>query len=304
MVPNKTLSRWLVCVILMSVILNGCKKGDIDSVVDDEEYEVVHTDMQYFDFDKVENLSVFFDSIRREHPIPMWIEEDDEIIEKDVLGCIKRIESYRCGTNKYYPDSLVRRCVDFFGFDSAIIDNHNPGVDMTCAEWFLMLAAYYSPDVTCLVHVQTPNHRAGIQNLGSQYNFNPWWSYLFLKRKKGFEVRRIKDDYTKIDRIYQFQDDKDRLYYLCSNNTSIVGFYQVLFWVKSEDEIVCVAQCDSLSRGSKVDFDRIYFDPMHKVWHYCKEDKKSRKLRPVSETPALRLCLDGENSRFIQESIE
>lgn len=96
-------------------------------------------------FNKVENLSTFFDSIRREHHIPMWIEEDEEIIEKDVLGCIKRIEVYRQGTVKYYPDSLVRRCIDFWGFNCAIIDNHGPGVDMTYAEWFLMLAAYYSP---------------------------------------------------------------------------------------------------------------------------------------------------------------
>lgn len=304
MVPIKTLSRWFVCVILMSVILNGCKKGDIDSVVDDEEYEVVHTDMQYFDFDKVENLSVFFDSIRREHPIPMWIEEDDEIIEKDVLGCIKRIESYRHGTNKYYPDSLVRRCIDFFGFDSAIIDNHGHGIDMTYAEWFLMMAAYYSPDITCLVHMQTPNHRAGVQNFGSQYNYNPWWSYVFFKRNKGFEVRRINGDYTKIERIYQLQDENNRLYYLCSNNTSIVGFQQILFWEKNEEDIICVAQCDSLSGSCKADFEDIYFNLEQKVWHYCKEDRQSGNLIPVSETPALRLCLDGKESRFIQESKE
>ena len=304
MFPTKTLPRWIVCVILMFVITNGCKNGHTDSVVDDEEYEVIHTDMQYFDFDNVENLSAFFDSIRREHPIPMWIEEDEEIIEKDVLGCIKRIERYRQGKAKYYPDSLVRRCIDFFGFDSAVIDNHGPGVDMTCAEWFLMLAAYYSPDVTCLVHMQTTNHRAGIQNFGSQYNYNPWWSYIIFKRQKGFEVRRIKDDYVKIERIYQLQDENNRLYYLCSNNTSIVGFYQVLFWVKAEDEIVCVAQCDSFPGSHKADFEEIYFNPEQKVWHYCKEDRHSGKLIPVSETPALRLCLEGKNSRFIQESIE
>ncbi len=183
MVPIKALPRWLACVILMSVILSGCKKCNTDSDMDDE-YEVVHADMRYFDFDKVGDLSAFFDSIRGKHTIPIWAEEDEEFIEKDVLGCIKRIEGYRQGKTKYYPDSLVRRCIDFFGFECAIINNHAIGVDMTYAEWFLMLAAYYSPDITCLVHMQTPNHCAGIQNFGSQYNYNPWWSYIFLKRKK------------------------------------------------------------------------------------------------------------------------
>ena len=86
---------------------------------------------------------------------------------------------------------------------------------MTYAEWFLMLVAFYSPDITCLVHMQTHNHQAGILNFGSSYNYNPWWSYVFLKRSKGFEVRRIREDETKIDKIFQLEDAENRLYYLC-----------------------------------------------------------------------------------------
>lgn len=296
-----SISRWFMAILLVSASLCGCKRESTDSVVDDEEYDVLHIDMQYFDFDKVGNLSAFFDSICREHPIPMWIEEDEEIIEKDVLGCIKRIERYRQGKTKYYPDSLVKRCIDFFGFDNAALVNHSDSIDIGFSEWFLMLTAFYSPDITCLVHMQTPNHRAGIQNLGSQYNYNPWWSYLLLKREKGFEVRRIKDDYLKIERIYQFQDEKNRLYYLCSNNTSIAEFQQILFWTKNEEETLCVARCDSLSGSSKTGYEEIYFNPVQKVWHYCRKDKKSGKLIPISETPALRLYLDGENSKFFHE---
>lgn len=303
MILYKYFTKGLLYFVICAIILSSCKRR---GSLSEEEYddEIVHTEMLYFDFDKVEDLSTFFDSIRRNHPIPIWIEEDEEIIKRDVLGCIKRIEGYRKNKIKYYPDSLVRKCIDFLGFDSAIIDNHSSGVDMTYAEWFLMLSAYYSPDVTCLVHMQTPNHRAGIQNFGSQYNYNPWWSYLFLKRDKGFEVRRIKDDYIKIERIYQFQDEQNRLYYLCSNNASLVEFLQVLFWVNNEDNVLCVAQCDSLSKRSKVDFEEIYFNPTQKFWYYCNKEKHTGKLRPISETPALKLYLDGEKSRFVQESIE
>ena len=297
MVPIKTLPGRLVYIMLMSVFLYGCKKGNTDSSLYDNEYDVVHTEMRYFDFDQVGNLSVFFDSIRNVHPISIRIEEDAEFIEKNVLGCIKRIDGYRHGTNRYYPDSLVRGCIDFFGFECAIIDNHGPGVDMTYAEWFLMMAAYYSPDITCLVHMQTPNHRAGVQNFGSQYNPNPWWSYVFLKRNKGFEVRRICGDYTKIERIYQLQDENNRLYYLCSNNSSIVGFQQVLFWEKSGENIICVAQCDSLPVKNTC-FDQCYFNIEKRAWYCCNKDKKTNKLIPLSENPALVLKLDGDDSCF------
>ena len=47
-------------------ILSSCKHGETSS---EEEYEdeIVHVDMQYLNFDKVNNLSQFFDSISNKH---------------------------------------------------------------------------------------------------------------------------------------------------------------------------------------------------------------------------------------------
>lgn len=300
MIPIKLMSRWFIAILLVSVTLFSCKREPANTIVEDHEYEVIHTNMQYYDFNKVENLSTFFDSIRREHPIPMWIEEDEEIIEKDVLGCIKRIEVYRQGTVKYYPDSLVRRCIDFLGFNCAIIDNHGPGVDMTYAEWFLMLAAYYSPDVTCLVNMQSPNHQAGILNFGSTYNFNPWWCYIFFKRNQGFEVRRIGGDETNIDKLFQIVDDENRLYYLCSNNGTIYEFLQILFWVKDDNDVLMVAESDSLPVDNWDNFEECYYNPEQRAWYCCNKDKRTGKMIPISSKPALVLKLDGENSRFVK----
>ena len=300
MIPIKLMSRWFMAILLVSVTLFSCKREPANTIVEDDEYEVIHTNMQYYDFNKVENLSTFFDSIRREHPIPMWIEEDEEIIEKDVLRCIKRIEVYRQGTEKYYPDSLVRRCIDFFFFFCAIIDNHGLGVDMTYAEWFLMLAAYYSPDVTCLVNMQSPNHQAGILNFGSTYNFNPWWCYIFFKRNQGFEVRRIGGDETNIDKLFQIVDDENRLYYLCSNNGTIYEFLQILFWVKDDNDVLMVAESDSLPVENWDNFEECYYNPEQRAWYCCNKDKRTGKMIPISSKPALVLKLDGENSRFIK----
>ncbi len=302
MTALKSVTKWLLFCLFVLVVLGGCKKSTITSSTDEvESIDVTfHVDMQYFNFDKVNDLFHFFDSLRHEHGITAWDNESCIIIEKNVFKCIEMIDGYRKGKYKYYPDSLVNNCINYLGHDNAALANHTDSIDIGFSEWFLMMAAYYSPDITCLVHMQTPNHRAGVQNFGSQYNYNPWWSYIFLKRNKGFEVRRIRGDETKIDKIFQMEDDKHRLYYLCSNNLSDIEFLQVLFWVKSDDDVVLVTQCDSLPNKGDFNYDEIYFNPEKKVWHYCKEDKKTGNLIPVSETPALSLFLDGDNSRFIQ----
>lgn len=89
--------------------------------------------------------------------------------------------------------------------DAAYIDNHRPGVDLTYAEWFMMLVAYYSPDITCLVNMQSPDHIVGVRNFGHEYNHNPWWSYLFVKRTKGYEVRAIGEDCSLITKLYHWK---------------------------------------------------------------------------------------------------
>lgn len=228
MATFRYLTNWTILVLIVATIICSCKNVNQSTGEDEEdEDEVIHTEMQYFDFDKVNDLTAFFDSISNEHGIPRWSPDDDKNYIKGLSKCIERIECFRQGECKYYPDSLVKQSISFLGHDSAIIANHAPGVDLTYAEWFLMLAAYYSPDITYLAHIQTPNHQAGILNFGSSYNFNPWWCYILLKRSKGFEVRRIGGDETKIDKIFQIVANDNQLYYLCSNNSSMFDFLQV-----------------------------------------------------------------------------
>ena len=297
MVSIKQKTGWFVCFILLFVILDGCKKRNSEPDMNNEKREVAHADMQYFDFDRVDDLSIFLDSIRIKHGLPIRNLIWEDYAEKEICSCIERLEGYRNGKYKYYPDSLVRESINTLGYECAFIINHECELDKAYAEWFLMMAAYYSPDISCLVHMQTPNHRAGVQNFGSQYNDNPWWSYIFLKRNKGFEVRRISGDYTRIERIYQLQDEKKRLYYLCSNNTSFAEFRQVLFWGKNEEKIICVAQCDSLP-VKNTDFDQCYFNIEKRAWYCCNKDRKTNKLIPLTEEPALVLKLNGDNSYF------
>ena len=298
---------YFVCGIFMLSFV-GCKnkvqtpiETDDTNEEDDFESGVIHTDMEYFDFDAVADLSQFFDSIANEHGIPIRDLGDEDSGDKLVFDCIKRIEQYRNGIQKFYPDSLVRRCIDMLGGECAYLDNHACYVNLSYAEWFLMLVAYYSPDITYLVDMQTPNHRAGVLNFGSTYNFSPWWSYLFFKRHKGYEVRMINGDDTRIDKIFQMSDEDGQTYYLCSNNMGVLYFLQVLYWEKSEDELMTVAQCDRLNTEDVGEFEEFYYNPDEKAWYCCNRDKLTDKLIPVSETPILVIDLDKDKSRFISE---
>jgi len=57
------------------------------------------------------------------------------------------------------------------------------------------------------------------------YNQQPWWSYLFLKRKTGYEVICLGDNVA-VRSIFQLEDSQNRKYYLCSDNNLPLEFNQ------------------------------------------------------------------------------
>lgn len=158
------------------------------------EYDTVrHAKLKYFDFDGIDDLTGYFHTLAAEYPIANWHGEECDV-NTTAMECIAAVDAYRKGERRFYPYSLVRECIGSMGFNIAVVNNH--GTDMTdlaLAEWVMMCAAYYSPDITCLVETQTPDHHAGFYNFGEAYNLGPWWAYLFLKREKGYEVVGLGD---------------------------------------------------------------------------------------------------------------
>ena len=184
--------------------------ADTTTISDDDE-RIVHAKMGYYDFDQIENLVSFFDSILAKHPIPIWLPEEDTTNQR-VKSCIARIDAYRKGKAQFFPDTLVSECLRSISFNTAIVNNHGPEyTDMVYGECLMMCAAFYSPDITCLVEMQTPDHCAGIFNYGTSYNRQPWWSYLFLKRKKGYEAICL-GDFVAVRSIFQLEDAQKRKY--------------------------------------------------------------------------------------------
>ena len=267
---------------------------DTTTIGDDDE-RIVHAKMGYYDFDQIENLVSFFDSILAKHPIPIWLPEEDTTNQK-VKRCVSRIEAYRKGKAQFFPDSLLSECLKSISFNTAIVNNHGPEyTDMVYGECLMMCAAFYSPDITYLVEMQTPDHCAGIFNYGTSYNRQPWWSYLFLKRKKGYEAICL-GDFVAVRSIFQLEDAQKRKYYLCSDNNSPLEFNHWLYWVKGEDDIRRVAECHKAPMEG--DGESYYFDKNRLIWKYAKWDETKKQLISTSDKPAMTLRLDGERSGF------
>lgn len=267
-----------------------------DTTVDIEREKIIHLNMKYYDFDEIDDLVSFFDSVLAEHPIPIWLPEEDTTVES-LKSCVAKIEAYRKGKRQYFPDSIVSGCLRSIAFNAAIVNNHGPEyTDMVVGEWFMMCAAYYSPDITCLVEPQTPDHCAGFFNYGTSYNGQPWWAYVFLKRGKGYEVRCLGDNVA-VRSIFQLEDKQRRKYYLCSNNDSKLQFSQWLFWVKDANDILKVAECHKapMDDGEGEEF---YFDKKRLIWKYAKWDEAKRQLNAIDEKPVMTLHIDGEKSSF------
>ena len=268
--------------------------ADTTTIGDDDE-RIVHAKMGYYDFDQIENLVSFFDSILAKHPIPIWLPEEDTTNQR-VKSCVARIEAYRKGKAQFFPDTLVSECLRSISFNTAIVNNHEPEyTDMVYGECLMMCAAFYSPDITYLVEMQTPDHCAGIFNYGTSYNRQPWWSYLFLKRKKGYEAICL-GDFVAVRSIFQLEDAQKRKFYLCSDNNSPLEFNHWLYWVKGEDDIRRVAECHKAPMEG--DGESYYFDKNRLIWKYAKWDETKKQLISTSDKPAMTLRLDGERSGF------
>lgn len=260
--------------------------------------EVTHIPLSYFRFEQVPDLTIFFDSIAVKHAIPgSSNEEGNESYTEDFRTCIRYIDEYRQGKRKFYPDKYVTQRLNSMGHYAGYIASNARHVDLTYSEWFMMCAAYYAPDITCLIHSQSTDHRIGIRNFGQEYNYEPWWCYAFIARKKGFEVQRLKD-YTKINSLFTLEN-KGRKYYLLSNDFDALQFTQYLYGENKGGRIVKLGEHFEAPQNCNQPFNTYYFDKERKEWYYCVWDNKLEQRERVTDKPAMRLALDGENSQFI-----
>ena len=295
-----------ILISLVCLILVGCNKRttSTDSSVDVyasmdmvdsslfTDDRVIHAQMRYYNFNQLDNLSAFFNELSIRHPLVLWHENFH--VKEDALMCINKIDAYRNGESNYFPDSLVYHCINSMGFELAFVDDHGcDSIDLCFIDWFMMCAAFYSPDITCLVEKQSSNHNAGFNNVGRYYNSIPWWPYAFFKCDKGFEVVNL-GDYNKVEKVFELCDDENRKYYLFSSNSSY--FHQWLYWRNDHGEYIKVAEYKDTPDDCEGS-DLFYFSPEKLLWKYSRIDNNGN-LIALREEPALRLFLNGAHSRI------
>lgn len=83
-----------------------------------------HAVTNYFDFDCIEDLPGFFHVLSSKYPIVKWMGDEDEI-NVAIDSCIAKIDAYRKGNIRFFPDSLVRHCMSYMGFNIAATNNHS-----------------------------------------------------------------------------------------------------------------------------------------------------------------------------------
>lgn len=125
---------------------------------------ITHVECHYYNFDGIENLTLFFDSVANIHGLHYYDYNDDKETEIKVKKCIEQIDNYRKGKLKYFPNNLVQEILRTLGHDAADILNHSGEVNLVYNELFLMCSAFYSPDITCLVNMQSLDHNVGVLN--------------------------------------------------------------------------------------------------------------------------------------------
>lgn len=103
--PKLTLS----CILLSLFI--GCQNQNRKSGNDeDDEYnkEIQHLDMHYFNFDKVSDLTIFFDSINSKHEIPDIDIDCDSAMAKSLHKCIAGIEALSAQETEILPGQFSK----------------------------------------------------------------------------------------------------------------------------------------------------------------------------------------------------
>lgn len=286
--PDSAMPDWMESV-AVDIVYADPESGDT----------VRHARMKYYDFDSVKNLIGFFDALSTRYPVVKWSGEEDNIDEV-VHECIVQIDSYRNGERLNYPDSLVNYCFNYMGFNIAAVNNHSPDIaDLVLAEWVMMCAAYYSPDINCLVENKSPDSQAGYYNFGSSYNPIPWWPYLFLKRQKGYEVMFL-GDYFAVHSIHKLLDEKENVYYLFSDHHTPYSFDQWLFWVDESRLIRKVAECHEEVGDDETEQVKLLYEQNELIWKYYNLERKKGRLIPFGEGQEMRLVLDGVNSKFVK----
>ncbi len=249
-------------------------------------------------------LTVYFDSVLRLCGGEVLGGFKESEGKEKVLESIRELDKYKTGERDCYPLEEVNEAIEVMYAEQEYVYNH--GGDSAGRGYFfryLEQAARLCPDLSLLADLVSPDGKVGVIFREDWSIANPLYSFLLYKQGDGCGIRLIGEEgSTCIEELWQLQDERGGVYYLCSNNFLPLYFCQYLYrWEDGEIQLVCDFADFQPDLEWKNDYEehRIVFDPRNVCWNYC--CFQGDRSWPQEGSKTLYLELDGTASRFYAE---
>lgn len=309
----KELTVKTIILLVMWMALFGCKQGqkneqqegtreevESDTVIREGiyalpgDYEVTHP----------KDLVAYFDSLCREGAFVATHTNDMED-SLAVWDAIRLLDCFAQGKGKFYPATQIRNALEILRLEQAYCFNHGVQDGNNGGEAFMFRlieqAALHCNRIDYITDFRADDRKVGVLYFGEWGLGLPLYSILVYQASEGFRVKMIGGvGEAKIEKIFHLTDEKERDYYLCSNNDDGVCFRQYLYgWRDDEPCLIREMDVEFRCPESHEKGYELVFNPNQCTWSYCTKD--GDVYHPVKGTPILRLILDGTASKFVVE---
>lgn len=223
-------------------------------------------------------------------------EGEEEQIEKGLY----ELQRYATGKRKYYPAEDVQQAISnlsqYAHYASGHSDDHSElRMVNNYRNHFIAIAAMLSPNMDFLLPIKDVNQTIGLMQFPDWSHTYIIQSYVLLPDGEKLYASSMDElNAVMATKIFRLTDEKDRVYYLFSNDDDIHRFGQVLCMM-DKGVLKYVTRLTDLSAHVQQE-GIIFFYPNKTLWHFC-EDKNDRFER-IAGAPTIHLKLDGMDSKF------
>ena len=222
--------------------------------------------------------------------------DEDAHIQKT----LRELQRYATGKRKYYPAEDVQTTISYLSqyahYASGHSDDHTElrMID-NYRNHFISIAAMLSPNMDFLQPIKDVSATIGLSQFPDWSHSYTIQSYVFMPDGEKLSARSMDElNAVMATKIFRLTDEKERVYYLFSNDDDICKFGQVLCMM-DKGELKYVTRLIDLHAHIQQE-GIIFFYPNKTLWHFC--DDKEGRFECIEGAPTIHLKLDGMDSKF------
>lgn len=246
------------------------------------------------------DIPAYFQNLEKKGLAAPFTRDINEGEDEQVRKGLSELQRYASGKRKYYPVEEVNTTISLLSgyahYASGHSDDH-PELRMVnnYCNHFVAIAAMLSPNMDFLQPIKDANQTIGLMQFPDWSHTFTIQSYVLLPDGEKLSARSMNElNAVMATKIFRLTDEKNRVYYLFSNDDNIHRFGQVLCMM-DQGELKYVTRLTDLYAHIQEE-GIIFFYPNKTLWHFC-EDKDDRFER-IAEAPTIHLKLDGMDSKF------